>query len=88
MRLNVQPLSAEELMALPEGDRSVKRLKSFGPAHMSSVNEPEGIPADRLFYHGEWYECKSSDNWDHTMLAHFRSEFVLLPPAEQEAAPS
>ena len=88
MRLNVQPLSPDELMALPEGERTKKRVKSFGSDKLISADEFTGTPADCLFYQGRWYKCTSSVLWDHTMLRHYRSEFTLLPESEQEAPPS
>ena len=87
LQLNVQPLAPDELMALPEGERTVKRLKSFGPDRLASSDEAEGIPGDRLFYKGRWYECMSSVEWDHTMLGHYRSEFTILPQRAQMPPP-
>ena len=86
-RLNVQPLTPDELMALPEGSRTVKRVKTFGSDKLSSADEFTGEPGDRLFYCGYWYECKSSVMWDHTMLRHYRSDFVILPQKEQTEPP-
>lgn len=85
IRLNVQPLSSDELMALPEGERTVKRVKSFGADMLNSANEYTGEPGDHLFYRGFWYECMSSVQWDHTMLGHYRSEFTII--REQDEPP-
>ena len=47
-----------------------------------------GCRGDWLFYRGNmdpvghWYECVSSLGWDHTMLAHCRSEFVQVADSE------
>ena len=87
MKLNVQPLTPDELMALPEGERTIKRIKAFGAERLTSADEFEGIPGDRLFYNGRWYECQMSVMWDHTPLSHYRSEFVLLPCNEQMKPP-
>ena len=87
MMLNIQPLSPDEMQALPEGDRTVRRVKSFGSGRMAPADEFDGVPGDRLFYQGLWHECVSSATWDHTPLGHYRSEFVLLPPHEQEEPP-
>jgi hypothetical protein len=84
-RLNVQPLTPNDLKALPEGDRTVKRIKSFGPDRLTSADEWGGVPGDRLFYHGHWYECVSCVQWHHTILAHFRSNFVICK--EQDDPP-
>jgi hypothetical protein len=77
--LNVQPLNSDELQTLSEGERVVKRIKAFGDRQVSTANQYTGTPGDWLFYSGHWYECVSSVRWDHTMLAHYRSEFVLAP---------
>ena len=86
-RLDVQPLTPDELMALPEGDRTVKRVKTFGPDRLTSADDYDDIPADRLFYQGLWYECTSSVMWDHTLLSHYRSDFVILPQRDQMEPP-
>ena len=87
MLLNVQPLTPDEQKALPEGDRTVKRLKSFGKTQLKSADEFGSTPGDRLFYGGLWYECVSSNMWDHTPLSHYESKFVVIPPAEQDEPP-
>ncbi len=79
IRLNVQPVSAAELQALPEGERSVKRLKAFGREDVRTASQADGTPADRLWYCGRWYECEGADIWDHTPLAHCESQWVAVP---------
>lgn len=91
--LNVQPVSAADLQVLPEGERSTKRLKAFGPDAVRTADHNADTPGDRLWYRGRWYECESADVWDHTPLAHCESQWVAVPenappepPPEQEAA--
>lgn len=36
--LNVQPLSTKELLALPEGERSTKRVKAFGDLQLTAAD--------------------------------------------------
>lgn len=86
-RLNVQPLSNEELLALPEGERTVMRRKAFGKDLLRSADEAAGTLGDRLFYQDRWYVCISSIKWNGTILRHFYSEFVVLPSAEQDPPP-
>jgi hypothetical protein len=85
--LDVQPLSPDELLTVPEGARTVKRIKSFGPDKFISADEYTGRPGDHLFYQGLWYECLSSVMWDHTIISHYRSEFIILPGRDQDAPP-
>ena len=86
--LNVQPLSADELQALPEGERKTKRMKAFSDFLFKTADQSTGCRGDWLFYRGNmdsvghWYECVSSLGWDHTMLAHCRSEFVQVDVSE------
>lgn len=91
--LNVQPLSADELKALPEGERRTKRMKAFGDLVLSPADQSTGRRGDWLFYQGNmdpeghWYECVSSLGWDHTMLHHCRSEFVQVSESEAKRVP-
>lgn len=84
-RLNVQPLSSDELLALPEGERSDARVKTFGADRLIAADEHSGMPGDLLFFSGKWYECKSCVSWLHTPLKHYEAEFVVL--ADQTAQP-
>ncbi len=91
--LNVQPLNADELQALPEGERRVKRMKAFGDLVFTPADQSSGRRGDWLFYQGpmdpdgHWYECVSSLGWDHTMLHHCRSEFVQVSATEAKRFP-
>ena len=88
--LNVQPLSADELRALPEGERKTKRMKAFGDLVLNAADQFKKQRGDWLYYQGKmdpeghWYECVSSLGWDHTMLGHCRSEFVIVSEAESK----
>jgi hypothetical protein len=81
--LNIQPLSAKELLALPEGERTIARVKTFGADALISADEHSETPGDLLCYDGSWYECKSCVHWLHTLLTHYEAEFVIL--ADQTA---
>jgi hypothetical protein len=87
VRLNIQPFSANELQALPEGERTIKRVKAYGADALISADEQNQAPGDLLYYGGAWYECTSCVHWLHTPLAHYESEFVILPQGEQEEPP-
>ncbi len=84
-KLNVQPLSSDERLALPEGERSIARVKTYGADELTPADEHSGTPGDLLFFSGKWYECKSCVNWLHTPLKHYEAEFVVL--ADQSAEP-
>jgi hypothetical protein len=85
--LNVQLLGTDELQALPEGERSVKRVKAFGSKPITAANEFDGTPGDWLLYRGQWYECTASFHWEHGMIIdHWESQFTLLDKQPEEDA--
>ena len=87
IRLNVQSLNEKEREALPEGQRSSRRVKSFGKDEVHTVNQRTGIPADLLYCCGEWYECEQASLWAHTPLVHWECQWVVLPEGQQPAPP-
>lgn len=86
--LDVQPMPADELQVLPEGERSKKRLQTFGSIPLTASDVNTGTPGDWLWYEGRWYECVSAVYWNHTPLTHIQGEFTALehrtPPPEGE----
>jgi len=87
IKLNVQPQAPDEYAGDPLGERTIKRLKSWGPTQLTSADEYNGIPGDLLFYKSIWYECISCVDWDHTILSHFQSDFTALPASKQPLPP-
>lgn len=81
VKLNVQPLSTKELMALPEGMRGAKRITAIG-GDLNTVNELLGVLGDRLFYKGNWYECESAQDWDNTPAGQRVSTLVICGKSE------
>lgn len=77
--LNVQPLTTEEIMVLPEGMRKKKNIKAIGKVPIRTADEKEGTLADRIYYHGEWYECTGSDVWGNTPVGQTEAVFGLVP---------
>ena len=84
---DVQPLSSDELQALPEGERTIRRITSIGSTKFTTADEDAGTPGDWLYYRGQWYECKSCQYWDHTILSHYESEFVVVPTGPTTTPP-
>ena len=44
--LNVQPLSKDEIQALPEGEQRVKRMKAFGDLVFTTADQSTGRRGD------------------------------------------
>lgn len=77
--LNVHPLSTDQIKALPEGERKLKRIEAQGTDTLVVADEATGTKGDLLYYMGDWYECVSAQIWDHTILNHTNYQFVLVP---------
>lgn len=86
--LHVHPLGSEQIQALPEGERGIKRLEGHGTDILHTANSAPNNKADLLYYKGEWYECVSCEYWEHTVLAHWNYQFAALPKNGQGSGTS
>ena len=77
--IHVHPLGTDAIQALPEGERKLKRLEGHGSYKLNTGDQGANKKGDLLYYHGDWYECLSCQLHDHTMLAHFNYQFVIVP---------
>lgn len=77
--LNVQPMTSDDVMTLPEGMRRKKNVKAIGRVAIRTADEKAGILADRIYYHGEWYECTGADIWGNTPVGQTEAVFGLVP---------
>lgn len=77
--INLHPLGTDEMAALPEGQRKLKRLEGHGEVELVVADEKTQRKGDMVYYHGSWYECESCQLWDHTILSHYNYQFVLVP---------
>lgn len=75
---NIHPLGTDQVTALPEGERKIKRLEGHGEIPLMVADEKRNIKGDLLLYHGDWYECNSCQLWDHTLLSHYNYQFVMV----------
>ena len=77
--LHIHPTSTDQQMALPEGERKIKRLEGHGSVVLKTANQDTGEKGDLLLYFGDWYECVSAQLHDHTILSHINYQFTLVP---------
>lgn len=63
IRANVQPLSPEDLLRLPEGQRQKKTLTIFTPSDLRVVNDTTKTKADHIIDGGVTYEVYGIENW-------------------------
>lgn len=77
--LHIHPASSDTLRMLPEGERFSKVLEGHGTYPLRASNKDSNTKGDLLYYKGDWYECTSSVEYDHTVLSHYNYQFVILP---------
>ena len=77
--LNVHPAGTDVMQALPEGDRKIKRLEGHGSCKLVVADYNTNTKGDLLFYSGNWYECVSEQEWNHTLLSHYNYQFTIVP---------
>lgn len=93
--LDVQPVDSTQTQVTVNGKRMSARITSYGSFPIQVEDTATGKRADWLFYNGHWFECDSSVYYEHTPLAHYTSQFVMvseaikgnesLPPAPVDA---
>lgn len=77
--LHVHVMGTNQLQALPEGERTVKHLEAHGSDVLFAADHDAGVKGDYLYYKGNWYECTSAQEYDHTLLSHYNYQFVIIP---------
>lgn len=85
---DVQTLS-DDIITTSDGSVSVKRLKVFCDEEIQVEDMDRQQKADRIYYQGKWFECKSSRLSENTPLRHYIATFTELldsEPAPEENA--
>lgn len=62
-----------------ETEGIVRHISGHGMVPLREADIAGGTKADRVLYKGRWYECTSSALFDHTVLAHYNYQFIVLP---------
>lgn len=73
------------VITTPDGSESVQRLKVFCDEEILVENTARKQKADRLWFQGKWFECRSSRLSENTPLRHYTATFVEC--LDQEAGP-
>lgn len=76
----------DEVITTPDGNRSIQRLKVFSDSAIFGENVANQQKADRLWFQGKWFECRSSILSDNTPLKHWTAIFVECLDADTEPA--
>lgn len=71
IKASVQPATHEQLLNLPEAQRTKSTLAIFTTEALNTVNLSNKISADRIEYNGETYEVQQVSPWVHRKLGHY-----------------
>lgn len=69
-----------------DGSQAVQKLKVFCDSEIFVESEVQQQKADRLFFHGKWFECRSCRLSENTPLRHYTATFVECP--DQDSPPN
>lgn len=75
----------DAMVTTADGSRSVQRLKAFCDSEILVENISKQQKADRLWFQGKWFECRSSRLSENTPLRHYTATFVEC--LDQEGGP-
>ena len=75
MRMDVQTTD-ETTVTAEDGDEAVQTLKAFCDSEIYTNDAKRGSEADRLWFQGKWFECRSSRLSENTPLRHWTTTFV------------
>lgn len=82
--MDIQTLS-DDIITTPDGTVSVQRLKVFSDTEILTEDTASQQKADRIYYQGKWFECKSARLSENTILRHYTATFVeMLDGSEKE----
>ena len=67
---SVQPVRGQELMALPEGLRSLEVVKMYTDTELITLDENQR--PDRLVWRGKTIELGTKESWQSDVINHFK----------------
>lgn len=76
---NAQPLKGNELLVLPESDRSNHTLKVYTNEKLKTIEEVEAKLADMIVWDGLLYTAYKTMTYGMGVLDHTKTLFVALP---------
>lgn len=84
--VSVQPAKPNEVLRLPEGQRTKEMLTIFSDPsiQLSPVKENGNISADRINWKGQDYEVAKVEDWTGKDIGHFKSLVVRIDVQENE----
>ena len=83
LHMDVQTLE-DMVVTAPDGAKSVQKLKAFSDSEILVESEAGRQKADRLWFQGKWFECRSCRLSDNTPLRHYTATFTECLDQDQE----
>ena len=82
---NLQPAKWNEVLQMPESDRSFKWCKLFTESLVRSKKEgTEGYDADRFYWQDDLYEVRKTKQYDMGVINHFEAMAVRVELTPEE----
>lgn len=75
IQASVQPVTGEDIKALPEGRRLDDYVKVYTDSDLQVLQESTGKQPDKLSWRGHTYECISADVRQMSVINHFKYIF-------------
>ena len=85
--LDIQP-QKNDTVVTPDGKRRTSGITAYGEFPITIEDVSAGTPGDWLYYEGWWYECKSSMMYEHSLVSHYTSTFVIVTEAIDDSEKS
>lgn len=76
----VIPIKGQELLKLPEGQRTKEGIKVYTKDPLKTADDTEKTSADILCLRGKDYEVQDVQQWHSVDLPHYRSLAVKIEP--------
>ncbi len=73
--MDVQTME-DVVITTEDGSESVQRLKVFCDSEILVESQDKRQKADRLWFQGKWFECRSSRLSENTPLRHWTATFI------------
>lgn len=75
IQASVQPMTGEDMKALPEGRRMSDHVKAYTSENLQVLGEVVGLQPDKLVWRGHDYECIQVDVRQMSVINHYKYIF-------------
>lgn len=79
MVASIQPMTAQETMAMPEGQRTSEWINIYTATKLERTQESEKTKGDVVIYNEREYEVMKVFDFMTSRIPHYKAQAVLLP---------